>query len=355
MSLMTHEAQHNSHRAAPRPAVLASDRSKMQRGNSSARRGEFQSPKIHRDVIKPSRLPAWLTRAVCSAHHQKAGPVVSQGCTHAPTTGPQSRHDATGKGVLPPVHGDLLEFVNAYRGAETCTAVCQRESRKRDKSNARSCVALHECAAVISARSARPCGLTRPPKNWRSALSAARGLPHMNFRESVSLRRDHFSPSWPQSPLNECRSESNDDRPRDQRAYVPAPVLRVGALPAQAAGASGQPARFVSIRGSDSSRQSEPLGRFQKPTGAPTAARHSNSPRGTFRITARDKVVEGSRPSSHGAERVAPKGEQLTRGVPARLHFSLLAGLAERSGIGLPSRPREFDSRGPLQFSARAA
>lgn len=51
------------------------------------------------------------------------------------------------------------------------------------------------------------------------------------------------------TPATKCRSESNNDRPRDQRATGPAPALRVGELPAQAACASGQPARIVSFGG----------------------------------------------------------------------------------------------------------
>lgn len=254
-----------------------------------------------------------------------------------------------------------------------------------------------------------------------------------------------------------CRSESNDDRPRDQRATGPAPVLRVGELPAQAAGASGQPARFVSrasasekVGGVDGAcsaffSRREPylrddtghgfrlyraLSRAEMRRGRPcttnghvppnagaigvtarrdgnqfqstanvldvdsgkgphTAAEqsergdlsdahaagsephhfNSNGGRTRLRPVSTERACESTaRPASRGGKRAVQSiridrrqgleslitpgedGHCVSRAYAAA-DLQLNAGLAERSGIALPRRTSEFDSRGPLQVS----
>lgn len=90
---------------------------------------------------------------------------------------------------------DMIFSLVECGGKASCTEHCLIESRKPEKSSARSCKALHDCASLPSEKPARDSGPTKPPKSSPRAPSAASEQPATSFQASESLRDD-------QSPLS---------------------------------------------------------------------------------------------------------------------------------------------------------
>lgn len=74
-------------------------------------------------------------------------------------------------------------------GALSCVQLWMKGSRKRRKSAARSCRAMHVCASGInSAMPGRASSSTRRPRNYRSGQAARFARPLTNYPVSASLR-----------------------------------------------------------------------------------------------------------------------------------------------------------------------
>lgn len=89
-----------------------------------------------------------------------------------------------------PTRAGLRGFFVASLGAVPCRLYCRGESRKRAKSSARSCRALHVCAVEISAGRGRGYSPSRPPKNLRCAAVNPFALPLTSSPASASHHRN---------------------------------------------------------------------------------------------------------------------------------------------------------------------
>lgn len=98
--------------------------------------------------------------------------------------------------------GDMqISFVVSRRGFR-CMEHCRCASTRRERSNARSCRAMHVCAVLCSARSARRYGRSRLPSSSRPSSDAPCAPQLTRFQASAILPLNRFSPSWMRSRRN---------------------------------------------------------------------------------------------------------------------------------------------------------
>lgn len=97
------------------------------------------------------------------------------------------------RGRIPARMNTPFQPCGVHRGAYPCVAFTKGESRKRARSNARSCEVPHVCAVQNSARSARPFGRTKQPLNWPRVLAALSGRQNTKFQENVRHPRNRLA------------------------------------------------------------------------------------------------------------------------------------------------------------------
>jgi hypothetical protein len=89
-------------------------------------------------------------------------------------------------------------------GGSSCVLCMRSASRKRRKSNARSCKAMHDCAVVNSASIARSYGRSKRLSILRLQLDAASELPPTSFQASARHLTNQCSSSSTRYLVDSC-------------------------------------------------------------------------------------------------------------------------------------------------------
>lgn len=95
-------------------------------------------------------------------------------------------------------------------GLVPCTEHCEVESMRREKSSARSCMALHDCALPALDVLAEDCGPSKQPRSSPRASDAPYAPPPTSFPVSASHQRDQSPPSSSRSPSANREGCGND-------------------------------------------------------------------------------------------------------------------------------------------------
>ena len=160
-------------------------------------------------LSSPSRGPGsplrWSARA-----GKKVADIHSVGSLRSSRRSPPCGRSACNadRPLLSRYTGDTLREVELrHRGASSCVQTMRNGSRKHAGSNARSCRALHDCADLISDRSANTFGRRKPLSSLPLRSAVRFGLRPTKSRASASRPSNHsiscagsFSNSFHRTP-----------------------------------------------------------------------------------------------------------------------------------------------------------